>query len=134
MSQPSADAQYLAFIHKLIVQFTFAIQQQLPFIADDCDDQHLQFLQRLEALPKHQGLHYAEEGQALMCQSIAAYPHLTPLLPRDLLWHFGGDCLHFMPDEEIERFQRLEEQRYDAEQAGQEFDYEGERARAFGLH
>ncbi|WP_041522633.1 PA2817 family protein [Gilvimarinus agarilyticus] len=134
MSQTGAEAQYLAYMRKLVTQFTQSVQQQPPFIEDDCDEQHLAFLQRLEALPQQRGSEYAEEGQTLMCQSIAAYPHLTPLLPRDLLWHFGGDCLHFMPDEEIDRFQRLDEQRHEAEQTGQDFDYERERARALGLH
>ncbi|WP_339899781.1 PA2817 family protein [uncultured Gilvimarinus sp.] len=134
MSQTGAEAQYLAYMRKLVTQFTQSVQQQPPFIEDDCDEQHLAFLRRLEALPQQQGDEYAEEGQALMCQSIAAYPHLTPLLPRDLLWHFGGDCLHFMPDEEIDRFQQLDEQRHEAEQAGQDFDYERERARVLGLH
>ena len=134
MSQTGAEAQHLAYMRKLVTQFTQSVQQQPPFIEDDCDEQHLAFLRRLEALPQQQGNEYAEEGQALMYQSIAAYPHLTPLLPRDLLWHFGGDCLHFMPDEEIDRFQQLDEQRHEAEQAGQDFDYERERARVLGLH
>ena len=115
MSQTGAEAQHLAYMRKLVTQFTQSVQQQPPFIEDDCDEQHLAFLRRLEALPQQQGNEYAEEGQALMYQSIAAYPHLTPLLPRDLLWHFGGDCLHFMPDEEIDRFQQLDEQRHEAE-------------------
>jgi len=134
MSQAGADAQYLAFMRKLITQFTLSVQQQPPFIDDHCEPQHLQFLHRLEALPQQQGNSHAEEGQALLCQCIGTYPHLTPLIPRDLLWHFGGDCLHFMPDEEIERFQRLDEQRHDCQQAGQDFDYKRERARMLGLH
>jgi hypothetical protein len=134
MSQPDTEAQYRAFTHKLVSQLILSVQQQPPFINDDCEEQHLAFLRRLEALPQKQGVDYAGEGQAILCQCIAAYPHLTPLLPRDLLWHFGGDCLHFMPDEEIERFQRLDEQRHDAQQTGQHFDYQRERARLLGLH
>lgn len=134
MSQTSPEAQYLAFTHKLVSQLILRVQQQPPFINDDCEEQHLAFLRRLESLPHKQGVDYAEEGQTLICQSIARYPHLTPLLPRDLLWHFGGDCLHYMPDEEIERFQRLDEQRHEAEQAGQNFDYERQRAKVLGLH
>ena len=31
--------------------------------------------------------------------------YLLSLIHIYLLWFFGGDCLHFMPDEEIDRFQ-----------------------------
>jgi len=44
-------------------------------------------------------------------------------LPRDLLWFFGGDCLHFMPDEEIAFYQALDELRFSAEARGQIFNY-----------
>ncbi len=73
-------------------------------------------------------------GQQAICRIVAAYPHLAPQTPRDLFWLFGGDCLHYMPDEEIEKYQRLDELRFDAEDNNTEFDYEGERARILGLH
>jgi len=44
-----------------------------------------------------------------------------------LLWFFGGDCLHFMPDEEIELYQTLDERRYQAEQQGEVFDWNQEK-------
>ena len=44
-----------------------------------------------------------------------------------LLWFFGGDCLHFMPDEEIDLFQRLDERRYEAEERGETFDWNREK-------
>ena len=46
-------------------------------------------------------------GQDILCQIIARYPQIAHLIPRDLLWYFGGDCLHFMPDEEIAQYQFL---------------------------
>jgi hypothetical protein len=46
-----------------------------------------------------------------------------PLLNRDLLWFFGGNCLHYMPDDEISFYQQLEELRFSAEEAGNGFDY-----------
>ena len=48
-------------------------------------------------------------GQDILCQIIARYPQIAHLIPRDLLWYFGGDCLHFMPDEEIAQYQLLDE-------------------------
>lgn len=76
---------------------------------------------------------YIENGQLLMTRWIRAYPELVPLMPRDLLFFFGGDCLHFMPDEELQQFQNLDEKRYAAESKGEIFQYSRERAIALGL-
>lgn len=123
-----------AYYQRLLKQFIMAVQQQPPFILDNCDREHLDFLQALEALPALNEPDYSEQGQNLICRTIATYPHLTPLIPRDLMWHFGGDCLHFMPDEEIYTYQQLDEKRHAAETQGMPFDYEKERARLLGLH
>ena len=66
-------------------------------------------------------------GQDLMCQVIQRYPQIVHLVPRDLLWFLAGDCLHFMPDEEIELYQALEERRYEAEQNEEPFDWAQEK-------
>jgi len=66
-------------------------------------------------------------GQDMICQVFHRYPQIAHLVPRDLLWYFGGDCLHFMPDEEIEIFQQLEERRYEAEQNEEPFDWNMEK-------
>ena len=73
-------------------------------------------------------------GQRAICRIVAAYPHLAPQTPRDLFWLFGGDCMHYMPDEEIAQFQRLDELRFEAEDNNTEFHYENERAKVLGLH
>lgn len=73
-------------------------------------------------------------GQQLVSRIVAGYSHLTPHLHRDLFWFFGGDCLHYMPDEEIERYQQLDERRHEAEEQGTVFHLEDERAKIFGLH
>ncbi|WP_422416471.1 PA2817 family protein [Pseudomonas sp. GZD-222] len=66
-------------------------------------------------------------GQDLMCQVIQRYPQIAHLVPRDLLWFFGGDCLHYMPDEEQQVYQTLEERRYEAEQNDEPFDWNQEK-------
>ena len=66
-------------------------------------------------------------GQDIMCQVIERYPQIAHLVPRDLLWFFGGDCLHFMPDEELDLYQALEERRYEAEQNDEPFDWNQEK-------
>jgi len=62
-------------------------------------------------------------GQDLICQVIQRYPQIAHLVPRDLLWFFAGDCLHFMPDEELDMYQQLEELRFAAQESGQPFDW-----------
>jgi hypothetical protein len=52
------------------------------------------------------------------------FADLTPLFPRDILFFLGGDCLHYMPDEEIQAYQALDELRYSAESQGKSFDWE----------
>ena len=93
------------------------------------EESHALFLERfdelvvnLRSIPEERHL-----GQDLICQVFHRYPQIAHLVPRDLLWFFGGDCLHFMPDEEIEIFQQLEERRYEAESNGEPFDWNMER-------
>lgn len=75
--------------------------------------------------------HYPEKGQALLSRVVAHFPAFTPHVQRDLFWFFGGDCLHFLADDEIEKFQTLEERYYDS---GEQADYGDLRAQVFGMH
>lgn len=70
------------------------------------EENHGLFLERfdelMDELPRDpEGAQYL--GQDLISQVFHRYPQIAHLVPRDLLWFFGGDCLHFMPDEEIGR-------------------------------
>ena len=89
------------------------------------DDSHQLFLERFDELIQQLpvSIEAIAQGQEIMSQVFHRYPQIAHLVPRDLLWYFGGDCLHFMPDEEIEMFQILEERRYEAEQQGKAFDW-----------
>ena len=95
-----------------------------------------QLLENLKELAEASTLndHFYSVGQQTLCRIVAAYPLLVPQVPRDLFWLFGGDCLHFMPDDEIEKFQKLDELRFNAEDNNTEYDHEKERARILGLH
>lgn len=64
-----------------------------------------------------------EKGQWFIGRVVSAYSHLMPLLSRDLLWFFGGNCLHYMPDDEITFYQQLDELRFTAEETDAPFDY-----------
>ncbi len=74
------------------------------------------------------------DGEDLLVRAFRMYPDLAHLIARDLLWYFGGSCLHNMPDDEIEKFQRLDEMSFEAEENGEEFDYLEARANVFGLN
>jgi len=77
-------------------------------------ESHAFFLERFDELmaaPSEQHL-----GQEVICEVFQRYPQIAHLVPRELLWFFGGDCLHFMPDEEIRDFQAQEDQRHQSEQ------------------
>lgn len=68
-----------------------------------------------------------EIGQAVLCRIVSHFPQLMTHTARDLFWFFGGDCLHFMPDDEIAFFQQLDERRYECESEKQPFDYIAEK-------
>lgn len=127
---------YHAFHIALLKQTYNQLLTHPPFnqaeLQTEDEDFLLHFKQLISDLEAHQADSY-DQGQALICRWIRAYPDLVPLLPRDLLWFFGGDCLHYMPDDELAAFQRLDERRYAAEALGETFDYPRERAVILGL-
>ncbi|WP_341936538.1 PA2817 family protein [Marinimicrobium sp. C2-29] len=130
-----AERQHRDYHLRLLRDFIRQVQQQPPFVLEECPPEDLEFLQRLEALPQaHEQDDFLHQGQQLLSRVIAAYAHLVPLLHRDLLWFFGGDCLHYMPDEEIAKYQELDERLHEAIARDLEFSYENERAKVFGLH
>lgn len=97
--------------------------------ADDAE-----FLEQFEALVKgyENNEHWTfDEGQLILSRLVRAYPHLVHLVARDLFWLFGGECLHHMADDELERFAELDEARAEAERKGEAFDYLSERTRLF---
>ncbi|MGB0468145.1 MAG: PA2817 family protein [Pontibacterium sp.] len=109
---------------------------QPPFNQDDINSVDIEFIDQFKALVSsfEDVCVDMETGQRLLARIPHAYPELTPLMPRDLFWFFGGECLHFMPDDEIQAYQQLDEARFEAADAGQPFNYEDTRAKLLGLH
>ncbi len=70
-----------------------------------------------------------QDGPALISRLFTLYPDFAPTFPRELLWFLGGECLHFMPDEEIALYQRLDDARHEAAERGEVIDFEAARAR-----
>lgn len=114
--------QLLAHLRTILVALGDA--EQVP------EESHALFLERYDELLAQLPTHPLDSqylGQDLLCQIIQRYPQIAHLVPRDLLWFFGGDCLHYMPDEELDLYQQLEERRYEAQQHGQPFDWHAEK-------
>mgnify|MGYP006202662465 FL=1 len=116
--------------HLALLQHLRTILVALGEAEQILDDSHAMYLERydelLSDLPSDpEASLYL--GQDLICQVIQRYPQIAHLVPRDLLWFFAGDCLHFMPDEELDLYQRLEERRYEAEQSDEPFDWNQEK-------
>lgn len=112
--------------HLALLQHLRGILVALGEAEQVLDDSHALFLERYdELLADLQQDPVASQylGQDLICQIFHRYPQIAHLVPRDLLWYFGGDCLHYMPDEEISLYQTLDEQRFEAEEKGEAFDW-----------
>jgi len=75
-----------------------------------------------------------DEGPALVARLMTTTPQAAEFVPRDLLWYLGGDCLHFMPDEEIDYYTRLDEARRAADKRGEPFDWRAAQTAGGRLH
>lgn len=114
-------SQNSPYLNDLLRHLLAASQQQPPFNNSEPEPQAAHFLTRLTELSnceQWQDQQY-QEAQQLVESIIANYPLLTPALNRDLLWLLGGNCMHFLGDEEIASFQRIDEYQYEAQQKGE---------------
>ena len=94
------------------------------------EESHALFLERYDeliSLLPQEPIESQYLGQDLLCQVIQRYPQIAHLVPRDLLWYFGGDCLHYMPDEEIDMYTSLEERRFEAQENDEPFEWDQEK-------
>ena len=74
-----------------------------------------------------------DEGPPLVGRMLTTAPQLAQEFPRELLWYLGGECLHYMPDEEIDRYTALDEQRREAVADGRPFDWQKAQSLQRGL-
>lgn len=118
-----SESSYLAYHRTLVNQLIASIHRSAPFNGDDVDELQAQFLEKIETLrydeqndspPEEDQTSARATGQWMLCRIVADYPHLMPSVPRDLFWYFGGDCMHYLSDEEIRFFQGVDEAFHDA--------------------
>ncbi|MBA6412392.1 hypothetical protein H2508_04635 [Parahaliea sp. F7430] len=70
-----------------------------------------------------------QEGPQLISRLFTLFPEFAPTVPRELLWFLGGECLHYMAEEEVLVYQQLDEARGEAAERGEVIDFEAARAR-----
>lgn len=124
MANSYLDHQIALLQHLRGILVALGEAEQVP------EESHELFLERYDELLALLPVDPVESqylGQDLLTQVIQRYPQIAHLVPRDLLWFFAGDCLHFMPDDEIDLYQALEERRYEAEQNDEPFDWNQEK-------
>ncbi|MEP5765615.1 MAG: PA2817 family protein [Halieaceae bacterium] len=123
------DEQYRDHCLSLLGNFSELMGRQTAQAS--ADDPLRELAQGFEQLAKAAALY--EAGPELVNRLFASCPELAPAFPRELLWFLGGDCLHFMPDEELEMFQKLDEMRDNAMAEGETLDYQQAKAKLLKL-
>jgi len=120
-----SDNSYQQYHHTLIETLYQLILSQPPFNGDDLDELQAQFIQKFDLIRSAQAPpeQILAEGQWVIAKIVSDYSGFVGAIPRDLFWYFGGDCLHFLGDEEIRRFQQLDEAYHQAGTSQQSVDY-----------
>jgi hypothetical protein len=124
------DEQYLDYCRKLLIEFATSLVQRTEHFPED--DPLRELAASYQSLPDSVADIYAE-GPELVARLFTTYPELAPSFPRQLLFFLGGDCLHYMADEEINQFQQLEDKRIEAGARGETFNLREARAKLLNL-
>lgn len=121
----------------LLKDFLILMEQGFPFDQDPIPEEdetfHIQLKDILVRL-ENPAEDVIFDGQAWISRLFRNYPALAPHLGREVLWYFGGEALHMMPDEEIAKFQQLEEALQDSIDNGTELDYLALKSKLFSQH
>lgn len=124
------DAQYASHCHKLLEEFAVTMTKRMEHLPEG--DSLRELAERFTSLSTGEGDLYLD-GPGLISRLFTTYPDFAPTFPRDLLWFLGGECLHYMPDEEISAYQKLDDMRAEAAQKGETLNMRDARASLMGL-
>ena len=124
------DEQYLKHCLELLSDFAQTMGTRTEHLPPE--DSLRELAAAFQALSNSEGDLY-EDGTSLVSRLFITYPDFAPTLPRELLWFLGGDCLHYMPDDEIDTFQQLAELRSAAAARGETLDLRSARAKLLNL-
>ncbi|MBN7798852.1 PA2817 family protein [Parahaliea mediterranea] len=120
------DQQYLQHCRDKWSEFADTFVQRTAAL-DDSDPLRELALGCQQAGRDSEGL-YAE-GPSLLSRLFTTFPEFAPTVPRELLWFLGGECLHYLSDDELDLYQRLDEARGEAADRGEVIDFEEARAK-----
>jgi len=120
------DQQYLEHCRRTLVDFSKHLAKRTDGLADE--DSLKVLADDFSALASGERDLYVE-GPQLVSRLFTTFPDLAPDFPRELLWFLGGECLHYMPDEEIAVYQRLDQLRAAASHSGEIIDFQAVRAK-----
>ncbi|BDX02742.1 MAG: PA2817 family protein [Marinomonas sp.] len=112
------------------------IAEHDPFNQPELAEEEIDFLAKWDELVKsiQENSHdYTFDAQEVLSRFIRCYANLVPLIKRELLWFVGGECLHFLGDEEITLYQQLEDRLYELDSQHQSYDISKEIAALRGL-
>ena len=123
------DSDYRQYCLDLLGQFSEQMARETKQASPD--DPLRELAEQFAEIASGKDLY--ETGPAIVNRLFASCPQLAPSLPREILWFLGGDCLHFMPDEEIAQFQQLDEEREQAAAQGNVYDLAEARAKLLNL-
>lgn len=101
------------------------IAEHAPFDQPDLAEEELDFLEKWDDLMKNiqeNTYDYTFDSQEVLSRFIRCYANLVPLIKRELLWFVGGECLHFLGDEEIALYQQLEDHLYELDSQNKSYD------------
>lgn len=96
----------------LLKEFLNLLKQGVPFNKEPLEEDDASFLDQLSGLITDLEAHDPDaiyKGQPWISRLFRNYPAFAPHIGREVLWYFGGEALHFMPDEEIAKFQLLDD-------------------------
>ena len=113
------DAQYARYCRDLLGDFATTFATRTEHLPED--DSLRELARSFSKLASEAGDLYVD-GPALVSRLFVTYPDFAPTFPREILWFLGGDCLHYMPDDEIATWQQLDELRHDAAAQGKVLD------------
>lgn len=92
------------------------ISEHSPFNQPELAEEEIDLLEKWDQLTldiQANDPQYVFDAQELLARFIRCYANLVPLIKRELLWFIGGECLHFLGDEELALYQQLEEHLYE---------------------
>lgn len=112
-------AYHLELLQETLQRFEKAEERESNAVGEEILQQ---FRDLIDQLTEHKDSAY-DTGQILFNKIGTHNAQLMPAIDRALFWFFGRDCMHFMTDEEITRFQHLDEMSAEAEAEGREYDY-----------